>query len=281
MSENVWRDRLIEVPAVLWRAEADALFVSGAQNTVWMAIESGQLEAVTWLPFHRVEVLAEVRVGRAVAIDISDPIKGRGVVLVDWREERGVCVLDQVPECVCPFLGAVKQVVALVRGVESESLRRFVESAFRIPDVFKYFWTCPASIANHHAFAGGLVMHSLEIAVSVSVIEVLKPWERDLAIVYALLHDLGKLWSYEGGTFTPEAAALGHEAIGFNRLLPALKVLRDDSPVLGEHMHDLLLGDWKRDYRHPAAALGGIVRAMDRFSANRSKKNPKRTVASI
>ncbi len=279
MSANVWKDRLIEVPAVLWKAEPDALFMSGAQNTVWMAIETGVLDAVTWLPFDCVEVLGEVRAGRAVAIDISDPTKGRGVVLVNWREETGGCVLDQVPESFCPFAGAVKQVLGLVRSIESKSVRRFVESAFRIPDVFRYFWTCPASIANHHAFAGGLAIHSLEIAVAVSVIEVLKPWERDLAIGYALLHDIGKLWSYEAGTFTAEAASLGHEGIGIDRLLPALRVLRGESPDLGELMYELLLGDWKRNYRHPAAALGGIVRAMDRFSADRNA-HPNRTIAS-
>ena len=86
-------------------------------------------------------------------------------------------------------------------------------------------------------------------------------------MAYALLHDIGKVWSYANGQLTDEARRVGHEAIGHRRLQPALGFLREIDASSHDTLDTLLSGVWKRSYRHADAALGEIVRAMDRFSA--------------
>lgn len=87
------------------------------------------------------------------------------------------------------------------------------------------------------------------------------------------MHDIGKVWAYAEGEPTEEGRRLGHEVLGLRELQPllasALAVGDRDRRVLTT----LFFGDWKRSWRHPAAALGDIVRAMDRFSAARSVGN--------
>lgn len=90
---------------------------------------------------------------------------------------------------------------------------------------------------------------------------------------YSLLHDIGKLWSYADGRLTDEAHRLGHEAIGYRKLGPLLAVLREADERTGAILDALLSGAWKKSLRHPAAALGDIVWAMDRFSAARGVGN--------
>ena len=66
---------------------------------------------------------------------------------------------------------------------------------------------------------------------------------------------------------------LGHEAIGYRALQPALTSLREVDEKSEATLGALLSGAWKRSCRHPAASLGEIVRAMDRFSAARGVGN--------
>ena len=56
------------------------------------------------------------------------------------------------------------------------------------------------------------------------------------------LDDIGKIWSYESGTLTSEAAELGHEHIGLERLLPALQRLCRSCATDGLVLHGLLAG---------------------------------------
>lgn len=71
------------------------------------------------------------------------------------------------------------------------------------------------------------------------------------------------------GELTGEARRYGHEQLGYRRLCSCLDTLCAVDPNLGDLMTGLLSCAWKRDYRHQVATLGGIVRAMDRFSAAR------------
>ena len=91
--------------------------------------------------------------------------------------------------------------------------------------------------------------------------------QRDFAIAFGLLHDYGKVWAYEGGQLTEIANRLGHEQIGYEKLLPGLLRLREAWPDGGLVMQSLLSGQWKRDGKAPIQAVGNVVRALDQFSA--------------
>lgn len=223
-------------------------------------------EVTIWTPPVEFEESTRVHLGVATLIGIGPDDSGE-LLLLDWKPDRNLEVLSLLPDCICPVKGTVSQVRELIASIGESALRTFVMDVFQMKDVFRYFWTCPASIANHHADSGGLAVHSLEVATAVAQLRNLRPTDLCIAIVYALFHDIGKIWSYENGTLTAEAAELGHEHIGLERLLPALQRLRHKWPEDGLVLHGLFAGGRYRDDKRRGRAIGKVVRSLDAFSA--------------
>lgn len=77
---------------------------------------------------------------------------------------------------------------------------------------------CPASLSGHHALLGGLLQHTVEVASISRAIARACRAEMDVVLAGVLLHDIGKLESYQwdGGLFSmTEAGTLhGHVALG-------------------------------------------------------------------
>jgi hypothetical protein len=194
------------------------------------------------------------------------------LTLLEWKSDSSLDLLALVPETMCPVEGTVAQVRELVANLEDPELRNFVLDVFELKDVFKYFWTCPASIRDHHAFAGGLAVHSLEVATAVTQLRDLGQTYLSIAIVYALFHDVGKVWSYENGTLTAEATELGHEHIGLEKVLPSLQQLRRKWPEGGLMLQALFAGGGYRDDKRRGRAIGKVVRSLDAFSAEQYMK---------
>lgn len=146
-----------------------------------------------------------------------------------------------VPATLCPLPWVVGDTMALVRRIITEPLRRMVERVLLRRDVVARFWTMPAARRHHHAFPGGLAVHSLEVATDLAGQTGLKDSERDLCIAAGLLHDVGKVWAYcEDMRLTDEARAIGHERIALRRLHSLLELLEYDWPG-GAHAMFLLL----------------------------------------
>lgn len=167
-------------------------------------------------------------------------------------------------------VGQLQWLIDTIDTIDNSYLSRFLKSAFSVRDAFLWFWTCPASIAHHHAEPGGLVRHTLEVATRAAQAMRGNPVQRDFAIAYALLHDYGKLWSYDDGHLTEIARKLGHELIGYEKLFPYILRLRDEWPEGGLVMQSLLSGEWKRNGTKPIQAVGNVVRSLDQFSAEGS-----------
>ena len=222
----------------------------------------------SWSPPREFEESSRVHLGVATLIEIG-PDGSEELLLLDWKPDSQLEVLSLVPDSICPIEGTVAQIRRLVGSIEEPTLRNFVMDVFQMSDVFRYFWTCPASIANHHAHAGGLAVHSLEVATAVAQLRNLRPNDLCIAIVYALFHDIGKIWCYENGTSTAEAAELGHEHVGLERLLPSLQRLRRNRPEDGLVLHGLFAGGRYRDDKRRGRAIGKVVRSLDAFSAEK------------
>ena len=264
-------ERPLVLNAAIYEDQSDAANTLGPARAV---LTDGRYvqEVTSWSLPWELEVSTRVHMGAATLIGIG-PDDNDEVLLVDWKPDHNLDVLSLVPGYFCPIKGTVAQIRELIASIEEPALRNFVMDVFQIKEVFRYFWTCPASIANHHADAGGLAVHSLEVATAVAQLRNLKPTDLCIAIVYALFHDIGKIWSYENGTLTAEAAELGHEHIGLERLLPALQRLRRTWPEDGLVLHGLLAGGGFRDDKRRGRAIGKVVRSLDAFSAESYMKN--------
>ncbi len=132
---------------------------------------------------------------------------------------------------------------ALAASVEPEPLRTLTlrllhnrEAGFR---------ELPAAVSNHHAYIGGLLEHTLEVAEGVARFADDQPGlklHRGLAVAGAILHDIGKLEEFEN----PIAPRYGFAGQLIGHLLLGRDMVRDEAasmtwpdprmPVLLEHI---------------------------------------------
>ncbi len=109
-----------------------------------------------------------------------------------------------------------KELMRLVNSVKDEELKEFLKMVFR--NLKEEFQRAPAAVKHHHAYMGGLLEHSLNVAKLVDCVSKFYDVDRDIAIAGALLHDIGKIKEYEvrpsGIEVTTEGELKGHIVIG-------------------------------------------------------------------
>lgn len=180
-----------------------------------------------------------------------------------------------LPDDLCPIPDVVRHTTSLVDQLCNEPLRDFVVRALLRVPALTHFWICPASRADHHAYSGGLAEHSLDVALAVSTAHGLPRIERELGIVYALLHDYGKLWWLDPTLRDPQEHR-SHEVLGRARLQTDLDELRHDDPILADTLDELLGGpSIPRSTRYPLA-IRKVVQAFDQMSCEKTRDLPHR-----
>lgn len=268
-----WRDRVFVMPVLMTDIAPYSPHIETDCTALRLVNRLGSWRAVSWPSVEVPDARASVTVCDATVLEVREDVSREPMALVHWQPLDALRVFDLLPDDCCPIPGIVTQTCDLIRSIDSQPLRRLMAAVLRMPDVHAGYWSAPASLSHHHALPGGLAQHSLEVAVATASVRGLDVWQRDLVMTHALLHDIGKVWAYAEGRLTDEARRLGHEALGYRALIPALASLEAMDPSSHEALDALLSGAWKRTCRHPAAALGEIVRAMDRFSAARGVGN--------
>lgn len=191
-------------------------------------------------------------------------------VMVDFKPDDSLKALYLAHPEFCPIEGVVEQTRSLVQCIHNDGLREFVEDAISLQTVNRYFWTCPASIRDHHRYAGGLAQHTVEVATMIACSDLDIP-DKDIGLAFALLHDIGKVQSYDQGELTKAASEIGHEGVGYTILAPLLEKFEQHDPLNGKTMIELLNGTWKRstNERRPLA-IGRVVNAFDQLSCERN-----------
>jgi len=107
--------------------------------------------------------------------------------------------------------------------VKNEGLRRLLNLVFLDDDRCHKFLTAPASLKHHHAFAGGLAQHTLEVAsICWSKSAHLAHEDREVLLTAALLHDIGKISEYDEARLSERGKLVGHWVSGIELLAPLL-----------------------------------------------------------
>lgn len=156
-------------------------------------------------------------------------------------------------------------------------LRQFVGAVLLDPKVTIGFLRCKGSQRHHHAYTGGLLVHSVEMLPLIGrIAEGLQPEDVELAqqaqIAY-LFHDLGKIRTVGErdrplSAFVPGAVHDPHPAIGLEWLQPVLGqlalVLPEVAAELEETWRYLAINGLRGV---PKSLLPTIVQFADRVSA--------------
>lgn len=81
----------------------------------------------------------------------------------------------------------------IVSQIENPKLKQVCEELKKYED----FWAWPASVGHHHAFEGGLILHTLEVASNaLHSSKIFETGDDDILATAALWHDLAKIWEY-------------------------------------------------------------------------------------
>jgi len=158
-------------------------------------------------------------------------------------DEAKVDLSDFLPVSVRPVAEMTKELAALVESLGDNHLRALMQAFLADAEFMAGYSRAPAAKAMHHVYLGGLLEHSLAVAALADNIAKLYPdINRDLLLVGALLHDVGKVVelryrrSFE---YTDVGKLLGHIVIGVELIEEKIKDISgfpEGLKVLLKHM---------------------------------------------
>ena len=118
---------------------------------------------------------------------------------------------------------------SLIAEVKREDLRKFLEVVFFSPahNLWEKFKLWPAAVSLHHAYAGGLLEHSVSVALGAKHIaehypDFAIPIDMDLVIAGSLLHDIGKTEAYSTAPIpqmTTKGNVIEHITLGYTMFM--------------------------------------------------------------
>jgi 3'-5' exoribonuclease len=142
-------------------------------------------------------------------------------------------------------------------GVSDPFLALLLQEFFSDSEFFKRYTKAPAARSVHHNYVGGLLEHSLEVAVLCRQFAAGYP-ELDLSLLYcgALLHDVGKIEEYDSTSLTFELTdrgkLLGHIMIGQEMLEQRIRAVPGFPEAYRlELMHMLLSHHGQKEWGSP------------------------------
>ncbi len=122
--------------------------------------------------------------------------------------------------------------------------KSFCRKVLNNEDIRRHLLVAPGAKTVHHAYIGGLLEHSLQVArICMSICDVYPNLDRQTLLVGAIFHDLGKAWELSGGLindYTDEGRLLGHIQIGQEKLEPFLKRSKTLDEGLKLHLKHLI-----------------------------------------
>lgn len=183
------------------------------------------------------------------ALNAGDLLEIKG----DVREYNGSLQLNIVSYRVCPeneynprdFLPTspretaemLSELRGLIDSVSNIHLRDLLLCFFNDREWLGRFCDVPAAKANHQAYLGGLLEHTLNVARAAAVVVKLYPrLDRDLLLSGAILHDIGKIeeYSYDRHIdFTDQGRLLGHIVMGVSEVDRRIREMGEDHPFPG------------------------------------------------
>ena len=168
----------------------------------------------------------------------------------------------------------------LIKSVLTPGLRLVLDNVFE-GETYERFLRNPAGMRLHHAYIGGLLQHSVDVATLASnMADTIGGVDKDLIVAGALLHDVGKLREISasmGFPYTTEGRLLGHITMSAAMVQEAAAKARVTGPKLQHLLHIVLAHHGEPEKGSPVACAtkeAFIVHYADELDAimNQYKK---------
>ena len=149
--------------------------------------------------------------------------------------------------------------INLIAEISHEELRNFVEAVFFKHGLWEKFKTWPAAISLHHAYTGGLLEHSVSVALGAKDLakhykDFAVPVNMDLIIAGALLHDIGKLEAYSISPvpqMTLPGNVIEHITLGYCKFMKLAEVEKLDEKITLALGHIMVSHHGRREFGSP------------------------------
>ncbi len=132
--------------------------------------------------------------------------------------EGPVAMGDYLPRADMDSQAKYEELKATFAGLECSWTRKLATALLNHPEVASRYPLCPAAKTIHHAYLGGLLVHSLQLTKLVDAVLPYYPrLNRNILMFGAAFHDFGKVFelSYDGTFgYTDEGRLVGHITIG-------------------------------------------------------------------
>lgn len=183
--------------------------------------------------------------------------------------------LQSLPRVYCPVPAVFDQLVTTVQSLQSKHLRGFLTRVLERKERLEAFLNAPASVTYHHAYPGGLLEHSLDVANNaVAMLRLNEPamprLMQETCFVAGLLHDIGKTYTYDSKG-KPNAAwkLCSHDAFTLEACAYGLAYLDQHEPDIAITLrHIWTCASPGARYGQPAAmTLARYIRDADGQSA--------------
>jgi 3'-5' exoribonuclease len=182
--------------------------------------------------------------------------------------------LSALPRSLCPFPEAVDALIVFTSRLHHSAMRQFLRQVLLQPNIGLRYLQCPASLRYHHNYPGGLIQHSVEMAWDIAGIRELSTFEQDIAVVAALLHDIGKtLTMTPDCTRTAIGSLVDHGQLTLEICAEPLKSLEKVAPAMAHQLrHAWTCYSPKARYGFtPKTRVAKHLQRADGLSAGRSK----------
>jgi 3'-5' exoribonuclease len=242
-----------------------------------LADRTGEIEGRVWEEADRIDQAFErgsyVRV-RGVANTYGGRIqlKVDAVVKVD---PDTISAADFIPSTRFDVETMWRELRELVDGVGDEQIRALLNAFLDDPEIGAPLKRSPAAKNVHHAFAGGLLEHTLSVMhLAHRVADHYPRANRDLLVAGALLHDIGKtaeLTIEDGIDYTTEGRLVGHLVMTAQWITEKTAAIPGFPPALAMHLTHLVAahhGDLdKGSPKVPQTLEAMIVHALDELDS--------------
>lgn len=182
---------------------------------------------------------------------------------------------DFLPQPRCDVHQEWNRFSTLVHNITEPDLARLLRAVFKDPERQRAYRDAPGAQSRHHAYPGGLLEHSVEVAeLCLAVSERIDHLDGDLLVAGALLHDVGKIREMQvdipGYAFTADGGLLGHVMLGADLIREATAGLEGFSEdTRNRLLHLILSHHGRREWGapvEPATAEALLLHSCDQIS---------------
>lgn len=204
------------------------------------------------------------------AMDYDRPEDGLIVSMIEPPEDPAAASFMTIPTSTLPKVSATaaRGFVELVESLSHEPVARLLRTVLGDDRIWLHFFRAKASGEAHHAYEGGLAVHSLECAQLVAGLPAAmfsNALSRELAIAAAALHDIGKIEWVRSGYCNP---MISHETRNLSILAEPIDQLRRELDVGAADLLTYLVSRESR-CEHACSPEAVAVALADRLSATK------------